>query len=119
MTIFNKELFFRLVFLWWSVWSLNQKPVDAQDFFPPVWSDVFPDIVMADVFVLRITYTRLFCVFTYRDPKIITEVVKVTGLQENPSVGPKQGWCRRHSLQLLLREVNIKKVYDRGKQTQE
>lgn len=73
--------------------SLNTKHVNAQDFFfrSVKLCCVFPDIVMADVFVLRITYAGLFCVFTYRDTKIITEVIKVTGLQENPSVGPEQG----------------------------
>lgn len=49
--------------------------------------------------------TQFFCVFTCRDAKIITEVIKVARLPENPSVGPEQGRRGRHSLQLLLREV--------------
>ncbi len=43
-----------------------------------------------------------------RDIKVITEVIKVTRLQENPRVGPDQGWCHCHSLQLQLWEVKAK-----------
>ena len=45
------------------------------------------------------------CVCVCRDAKITAEVIKVTRLQKNPSAGPEQGWCHRHSLQLQLWEV--------------
>ncbi len=54
-------------------------------------------------------FSLCVCVCVYRDTKIITEVIKVTRLQENPSVGPEQGWCHRHSLQLQFWEVRTKK----------
>jgi len=62
-------------------------------------------------FVVENPHLVFLSVFTDRNAEIITKVIKVTRLQENPGTRTEQGRCHRHSLKLQLGEVRARRCW--------